>query len=322
MEVVGKPLNLPLELPGKKRCEAILKDFTGPVSGTLMWACLVFFAFHTSLRGLKLSWQPLGIDSQWVLPVQVILFLAAFATLYRRSFIVGYIGLLVLTVFRVYLVSDKFPMTANHHFGELYILILLLLWPHRSLGNDTSLVNGTASHLIKLFILSVYFFAGIHKLVHGFWISGEFMAHGLFNVSSGFDLVTKTMLQFISGSFGLPLPELPLDWASVMESGVIQLPLWVIIIFLGLSWATLVTEIGVPVLVLMQKFRSIGLRLLAVMILVVGLTSLELEFMFASLGCLLLFYPNKPIRNYGLLLLVHLGWSFFVFFAGIESGIL
>ena len=51
--------------------------------------------------------------------------------------------------------------------------------------SEYKLLDGTALRLIQIGILTVYFYGGVHKLVHGFWLEGEFLIQTLFKQGNG-----------------------------------------------------------------------------------------------------------------------------------------
>jgi hypothetical protein len=106
---------------------------TIPVPANLMKAFRIFFAFHIFLQSLKLSWVFPAMDNRIVLFMRLATLAAVFANFHRRLY---YPGLLILLLFKLYGVVYKFPMTANHYFVELYVLIFLLLWPDRPIDQE------------------------------------------------------------------------------------------------------------------------------------------------------------------------------------------
>ncbi len=304
--------------------ESVQRFFTNPVPANLMKAFRIFFACHIFLQSLKLSWVPFGISSRIVLFVQLAALAAVFANFHRRLY---YPGLLLLLLLKLYGVAYKFPMTANHHFLELYVLLFLLLWPDRSIGQgtdkqETKQVSSESCHLARLLVLSVYFFAGIQKLIHGIWLNGEYLAHSLIEVTNGTLLTTQYMLRFIASISGSPLVEIPLNLSLDAHMVMITIPSWVVVYFLGMSWVTIASEIAIPLLVVFRRTRKIGLRLMLVLTIIIGLLAFETEFMFASVGCALLFFHDKGIRNYSMLLAAHIVWSLSLLFAGVRVGTL
>jgi hypothetical protein len=303
--------------------ESVRRYFTNPVPANLMKAFRIFFACHIFLQSLKLSWIPFGIDSRIILFVQLAALAAVFANFHRRLY---YPGLILLLLLKLYGVAYKFPMTANHHFLELYVLIFLLLWPDRPIAQESdkqeaNKVSGESCHLARLLVLSVYFFAGIQKLIHGIWLNGEYLAHSLFEATNGTLLTTQYMLRFISSISG-SLAEIPINLSIDANMVMLTIPGWVVVYFLVMSWTTIVSEISIPLLVVFRRTRKIGIRLMLVLTVIIGLLAFETEFMFASVGCALLFFFDKGIRNYSMLLAAHIVWSLSLLFAGVRIGTL
>ncbi len=291
----------------------IKEDFTGSISANLVWAFRVYIAFHMFTRSLDLY---LTSAPDWlILAIQGATLTAAFITLHRRYY---YLGLIVLLGFQLMMVVVGFPDTGNHYFVELYLLIILLLWPNRQNPTTGDIQNGSAYYLIQLLLLSIYFYAGLHKAIHGFWLDGEYVATMLYNVKGdGLPATLQMLVPIGANLFNLPVVDLQSQFVAEMGRVPIVFPNWFFIFAVVLGWITVISEIIVPPLVLIRSTRNLGLWLMFVMTTAIAMMSWEIEFLLVAWGCMLLFFPNKPIRNYAILLFAHLSWSFFVYFAGI-----
>jgi len=215
-------------------------------------------------------------------------------------------------------------MTPNHYYLELYILVMLLLCPNQPYqSNGRQVSDGICGRLIAVTALLTFFYAGIQKLVHGYWHDGEFLAQSLFWVNDVSILYTmRVMLGAASWLFGLPLGELPYPVPRGIGPTEVAIPGWSMKMFMALSWFVIASELIIPPLVLLRRTRRLGLALMFPLMVALATLCWEAEFMFAALGCLLLFVPSHPWRNYGVLLGLHMSWSFFVIAADLRVPIL
>lgn len=284
-----------------------------PVPAELVRAFRFFFAVHVVLQSLKLPWL-YGV-SGWVIAVQVSLGIAALLTLHRRWYRGG---LALMVAGKGYWVVASWPMAANHYYLELLVLLLLLAFADRPVDGPADgrrWVDGTACRLSQLALLSVYFYAGLHKLVHGMWHQGEFLTHSLFE-SGRFDMAAS--MRWVLDSLGLLAAEAPLQLPESFTTESFALSGPTLAVLLSLSWVILLSELAAPVLVLMPRTRKVGLVFLLAAQVGIGLFAWETEFMFGALGVALLFFPGRPWRNYSWLLALHVAWSVGLILSGLQ----
>lgn len=291
-------------------------DLRAPVPANLMRMFRFFFMTHVFLFTLKFSWTPM---TSWKMHAcRAVMLACIFLALHRKLYP---IAMLVALALQLYLVALSFPITGNHKYVEAYILFLLLVCPDRpshprtpdvatNLQRDADqLSDGTCARLIGSLILSIYVYGGLQKLVNGRWHSGEYLTYTLLHPREyGLPVTLRGAIGMVADVVGLPSVDSSVRFATAVEHVPLHLPLWITVLLIGISWFTILGEISVPLLAVNRRTRAIGLRLCLVMSVFIGLVSWETEFMFAAVGCLLLFYPH-PVRNYAVLTAIHVVWS-------------
>lgn len=295
------------------------EELTVAAPGNLLALFRGFLGVHVFLQSLKLRWS--YPDEPIVLLVQALLLVAAVLMWLPKYY---RFGLLALLSYKLYAVVTSFPMTGNHLYLETYILVFLLLFSEdRRRDEPAGPLALAGCRLIQLAVLTIYFYSGVHKLVHGFWLNGEYLGQALYaGASSGFWRSTQLLLEGAAGLFGLPLEKFPYAQSADMGRVPVEAPAWTLWVFLIVSWLTVLSEIFVPVLVLMRRTRRLGIHLMLWLVVAVGALSWETEFMFLAIGCILLFFPRNAARNYIILTVVHTAWSLFVILADIRIWIL
>lgn len=211
------------------------------------------------------------------------------------------LGLMFLLVRHVLLVTTTFPYTLNHHFLEAWFLLHLVLLPSSSAGAP-ALRHVSAVHMIRLTVLSVWFFAGVQKAVSGYYLNGEFFAIEMFlsrgRLGEGLrwlaSVVDDGKMQVGSG--------IRMDrYAGDFECWPIDLPHTVTAILLILSWFILLCELLLPALVVRRTTRvAAASTLVALSVLSTAATG-EMSFGFSSVGALLLWLPNQALWTFWLL---------------------
>ena len=265
-----------------------------------------------------------------MLVCRAVMFSCIFLALHRRLYP---IALLIGCVFQLYFICLGYPLTGNHKYVELYILLLLLVSPDRpnqleeSAGSERSYLNnladGTCSRLIGMLALSIYFYSGLQKLANGRWHTGEYLTLTLFHQRDfGLPVSLSMAVDWIASFGGLVRVDYTHPMAKTIERVPLDLPHWVTILILLLSWFTIISETGLPLLVIFRRTRKIGLLMFLLMSIMIGLVSWETEFMFLLVGSVLLFYPRHAVINYITLMVLHLMWSFYVHIVDIRIWIL
>lgn len=211
-----------------------------------------------------------------------------------RFYIVGLIALLGLMANEL---MASLPFTINHGVLEFGIVLLMCLLPEEASSRITS------AHLIKILMLSVWFYSGLHKLFDGYYLNGEFLAlEALAN-----NTTLGIHLNEILGFFG-PHPTSsqlfeccvygPLHFSSVQTA-----------ILLALSWGTILLELMLPVAMFIPRVRWVGLAGLFTAQFFIGYLSGEVDFAFTAFAILFLFVPRIARFTFpalaGLLVVVH-----------------
>jgi hypothetical protein len=161
----------------------------------------------------------------------------------------------------------SWPFTINHSGLECAILLLMCLMPE--LESNKSKIS--IENMVKILMMSVWFFSGIHKLLDGYYLNGEFFAletlannttlgHHLNDILSCFS--NKTLL------------------------------------FLSLSWITIIAEIILPFSLLIPKFKTLGIILLLICQGLIAYFSGEIDFAFTAFAILFLFIPQLAAFTY------------------------
>jgi hypothetical protein len=265
-----------------------------------------FFSFHLFLQSLKLPWS-FG-DGKGVLVIQGGLFFCTFLMFSQKTF---RFSCSIIFLYKLFWVWLKFPFTANHYYFELFVAAFLFLFPGEELG-EAEKSDGTALRLIQVSILSLYFYGGLHKLVHGLWINGEFLLQEFLEKNNGG--LGWTLNHFISFIDKTPLLA-PLTFSQGMEVTAFQVSGLSFGLLKILSWLTILTEMLIPLLFCFEKTRRVGISLMILIQVIIGLASWETEFMFLALGSMFLFFNEKMTkRSYMLLAFLHGLWSFLIIY--------
>ena len=163
-----------------KNLDRIVEKLSSPVPMNSTTMFRFFFIIHIALFTLKLSWTE--ADPVRIQLVRGVMITCVFLSIHWR---LAPVAILTTLILQLYFVQNAFPETGNHKYIEFYVLILLLICPSRPIDPPHSssqsiqptklMTDGTLCHLIRLLSLSVYFYAGIQKLLGGRWLSGEYL---------------------------------------------------------------------------------------------------------------------------------------------------
>jgi len=287
--------------------------FNASVSPDLTAAFRTYFCFHLFLQALKLPWYfGHGVFSYTQIGLSLFFTVLAF---HKKTFKAS---LIFFLIYKLYWINYTFPLTANHYYVEFLILLLLLIFPNNKRVDGTH--DGTAIRLVQFSILSIYFFGGVQKLVLGQWLNGEFLLN-LF-LRNGMAGLTSTVSALIWKLDSNAL----VNWGGMargFQAVPFEISSFAFGIILILSWLTLLTEIGLPLLFLFKKSLKVGIFLIIILQIVIGFSAWETEFMFAALGCIFLFFNKNSIKNYSLLGLAHFSWTILIVYVlGIKVGTL
>jgi hypothetical protein len=209
------------------------------------------------------------------------------------------LALLIVLMAQVAKLIELYPLGINHHHLEALITCVLLVFDEDRIEEDR--IEEKASRrcgvtrsgvLLRLSLVSVWVYAGVQKIAHGRFINGEVMGlYGLFEsnkyawIGSGLSqlgwMPAGSLLQWPETLLTQPLPGVD-GLGSVMRI---------------VSWAVVITEVGVPLLVFHPRWRGLGVVGLLVLQLFIGVGASEVSFMFTGLGALSLFCPQRWARR-------------------------
>lgn len=177
-------------------------------------------------------------------------------------------GLWIILAFSFNEFWHSFPFSINHSYLEFGIILLMCLTK-----------NG--DEMIKFVMLSVWFFSGLHKLFDGYYLNGEFFAlEAIFN-----NTTLGHHLNQVLNVFGSSI-------------GVFEFTKWQIGILLTLSWLTIALEILLPLFLLSNKLRPIGIMGLFIFQSFIAYFSGEIDFAFTAFAILFLFIPRLAHITY------------------------
>ena len=211
------------------------------------------------------------------------------------------LGVAILFAHRAGTLYTSFPFTLNHAFFEAWVLLFLLLFPAGP-ADERDEVCGLAPSLVRATTLSVWFYAGVQKLVYGRYLDGEMLAaSGLFEGGKMVSSLTPAVLT-LARVTGTQVGELPLSWPATLEASELALPGLALAFVLGSSWLVVLGELLLPLLVLRggRASKPALVALIALQI-AIALLSAELSFGVTSAAALLLFAPDWARRGYPLL---------------------
>lgn len=203
-------------------------------------------------------------------------------------------GLLAILIFAFYDFFHSWPFTINHTGLELAILGIICLIPEEKSQNQLSCVA-----MIKIIMLSVWFFSGIHKLIDGYYINGEFLALEILTNETTLGIRLNNLFSSLTGH------RVQFPFACCVH-GFFNIPSWQTIFLLGLSWLTIVAEISLPLMFFFVKLRPFALIGLFLAQAFIAYFSGEIDFAFSAFAILFLFIPSLARFLYPLLAIIFL----------------
>ncbi len=181
----------------------------------------------------------------------------------------------------------SWPFTINHGGLEFGILLLMCLIPK----DDSKSFGISCADMIKLLMLSVWFYSGVHKLLDGYYLNAEFFA---LEVLSN-ETTLGQHLHYILGFFGFGTNA---EALACCTEGVFEFSKGQIGILLALSWLTIIVEIVLPLSLLSPKLRPLGIVSLFIFQSFVSYFSGEIDFAFTAFAVLFLFVPRLAPFTY------------------------
>ncbi len=179
-------------------------------------------------------------------------------------------------------VAWTFPHTLNHAWFEC--LAALVLW--RAFASPDARVAAQAHRVLKFALLSVFFYSGVQKLVHGQFASGEFLLRTV-------ALEASHMADTLRATLGL-FADLPRADPNVLSLHPVNLHASPMLrgVLATLSLGIIGAELVVPMLVV-ARIRVARWILLATQV-GIGLSSGEFDFALTATGIVLLFWKDPP----------------------------
>lgn len=205
------------------------------------------------------------------------------------------IGAAIILALKLVELVSNFPYTINHAFFDAALLLLLAFRTPEERGGLHPL------RVAKAGILAVFFYAGVQKLVHGYYIDGQLLALRALYDDGDMGRRLRWLLSTTGGLLGWSgLPAGALPRPSFVTEAEVTLPGWAWSAVHVLSNGTWIAETGLSVLALHPATRAwavIGLLgLEGVILIVTG----EISFGFTVVACLLSFFPCVARRIYPL----------------------
>jgi hypothetical protein len=270
----------PLAVPGSAAPD-------GSVPSELRVAFQRFFAIKL-FGGIHLAWSwhtPHG------LAVQLLGAVGSLAMCFRRTAQLGifiWFNLIGLQLVRTW------PYTLNHFILEELVLLVLLAFPVR-FAVERGREPVQELQLLWVTLLSVWFFAGVQKIGHGHYLTGESMALPLLAGEDCLGRGLRMGLSLVHSLLG------PASLVSGVDPGAAPLDLVARIYCVGLSWLVIVGEVGLPLLALVPRTRRVATVGLCVAQCSVGLLSGEVDFAILGLGLIGLGSARQIPARYALL---------------------
>ncbi|MCA9507441.1 MAG: hypothetical protein KC505_03345 [Myxococcales bacterium] len=253
------------------------------------WAFRLFRTFLIIKISLPYFF-PYGLSRSFD-PVAWIIFTGIVALSFSKKFYIFSLTTALAISFNELL--NTWPFSINHGFLEFFILILSLLIPE----NEDISSQLSCTDLIKILMLSVWFYSGVHKLFDGYYWNAEFFALEALSDNTTLGNYLNSILNIFgqSDSFAGQIP------FGCCSQAVIHFGLWQRGLLLACSWFTIIAELGLPILVLVPKFRNLGITGLFIFQVTIAFFSGEIDFAFSALAILLLFVPKSAPYGYVLL---------------------
>jgi hypothetical protein len=209
---------------------------------------------------------------------------AAAATLGMNASRTARYGALVWLGLVLALVVRSWPYTLNHILLEAIVLGLLVLFPVRFDARGTREAADDLQ-LLWLTLLSVWFFAGVQKAVHGYYLNGESMALSLLTDPGASGRGLRFGLSALSSALGAPVGA---DASSLlpMSLGTQHVSLGGLgrVYCIALGGLIVAAEIGLPVLTFFRSTRRAATLGLGLAQCCVGVLTDELDFALLGLG--------------------------------------
>ncbi len=233
---------------------------------------LVLFTEYCSRAALKSN--DLGLDYWVSLPLIAALSVAALSARWKR---LAFVGLAVAQTVRIW---NEFPAAGNHSYLELLLCILCALLNVRDQEERRLFVRA-----VRWMSCVVFFYAGVQKVVHGYYFRGQLLAYSI-----GVEAFRPVLQLLLPHDDFVRLSHYHLqegDGPFLVSGSLIMV----------LSNATYIIEIGLAVLLLLRRTRQ--LAVIGAIVFLVGIETAAREFFFGLIyiNMLLLFLERDVNRR-------------------------
>jgi hypothetical protein len=238
---------------------------------------------------VPVRWDGFGIDSAAVLALVSILSVATFSTAWRRR------AFATLAIVQAIRLGTEFPGAGNHSYLEL-ILCLLLAAFDTGLGEERRILL----RAVRWMTCVVFFYAGLQKLVHGYYFHGELLT---------FSMATDTFRPVMQ----LLLPSAEFARLSRFTGKAGDGPYFTTSpLVLVLSNATWVGEMALAPLFALRRTRTAAVACAILFLFLVEAAAHEFVFGLLYVNMLLLFLDRDVNRRLIGLFAAFLGWMILV----------
>jgi hypothetical protein len=257
--------------------------FQDPAGSPELRPFLAFRRFFALKMGMAL------VGEYWSGPKAAAAAIGAAALLAATTGVAARPALAVLCGFALGRVERTLPFTINHFYLEPLLLAVLAL-----AGRPDAQV---ATGAVKLMTGAIWFYAGVQKVVHGAFLTGEtFTLYALFGDAGRL----APSLRWLAG-LGGALPALGPPSASWMARPVALTPATVLTLRAA-AGAVIGGELVLPALLVPRRTRALAAAgLLGLQAMLIAVTA-EVDIAITSAAGLLLFFPREAPRVYPYLL--------------------
>ena len=204
-------------------------------------------------------------------------------------------GLWLLVGLRVLDVALTWPYTINHLFLEAVLLAGLAFAEGEPEGAARDQGRALYARWASVLFLSVWWYAGVQKLFHGYYLSGEmFGLEGIADdrgLTLGLSGAVTVLLQGAAAVLGGTVPHV--SAAALTDRVDLAMPGWMPIFLVVISSGIVLGELVVPALFLWPRLRRLATVLLGIMQLGIAISSMEIDFAIDNFLFLLLLYPAR-----------------------------
>jgi hypothetical protein len=193
----------------------------------------------------------------------------------RRTVFAGF------ALLQAWYVWTNFPVTGNHRFLELVVAVLLAI-----LSPGVEQERRLLFRSLRFTVLVVLFFSGLQKLIHGYYLRGQFLAYSLSRDS--FHVALAPLLPAGEADRLRALGDLPGAGPYLVESPA----------FLIVSNAVWIAEIGLAFLLVHRATRRFAWIAACLFVVATELVAREFMFGIEFVATLALFARDDVVRRF------------------------